>query len=132
MTRRSSRAISAAERIETMDAASALRRRLAQRFAPAERTLPAMLMRQAECHGDRPLASAGDIRWRYAQTAAAAARVAGTLRAAGIAAGDRIAIISSNPIELLGFLLGCGRLGPRAGPRYVALAGPHPPQLLTN
>ena len=115
-----------------MDAASALRRRLAQRFAPAERTLPAMLMRQAERHGDRPLASAGDIRWSYAQTAAAAARVAGTLRAAGIAAGDRIAIISSNRIELLGFLLACGWLGAVAVPINDASRGPQLQHILTN
>src|ERR1043166_2210172 len=91
-----------------------------------------MLMRQAERPGHRPLASAGDIRWSYAQTAAAAARVAGTLRAAGIAAGDRIAIISSNRIELLGFLLGCGWLGAVAVPINVASRGPQLQHILTN
>ena len=43
-----------------MSTGSALRRQLAQAFAPAERTLPAMLARQAERHGEKPLASAGD------------------------------------------------------------------------
>src|SRR4029077_10522487 len=83
-------------------------RQLAQAFAPAERTLPAMLARQAQRHGDQPLANAGDVSWTFAQTAVAAARTAGTLSAAGVGAGDRVAIICSNRIELLGLLLGCG------------------------
>jgi len=115
-----------------MSGAPALRRRLAQAFAPAERTLPVMLARQAERHGDKLLASAGDANWSYAETAAAAARVAGTLRAAGIAAGDRVAIISSNRIELLGLLLGCGWLGAVAVPINVASRGPQLQHILTN
>ena len=81
-----------------------LRHGLAQTFAPAERTLPAMLMRQAERHGDKPLVSACDDTWTYADTAAAAARTAGALHAAGIGPGDRVAILCSNRIELLGLL----------------------------
>ena len=91
-----------------MSTGSALRKQLSSAFAPADRTLPIMLTRQAERHGDKPLATAGDASWTYAQAAAAAARVAGTLRAAGIGAGDRVAIICSNRIELLGLLIGCG------------------------
>jgi carnitine-CoA ligase len=115
-----------------MDAASALRRRLAQAFAPGERALPVMLTRQAERHGDKPLASAGETTWSYAQTAAAAARIAGTLRAAGIGAGDRVAIICSNRIELLGLLLGSGWLGAVAVPINVASRGPQLQHILTN
>src|SRR5262249_42194667 len=131
-TRRWSRAIWAAERTERMSAASALRRQLAEAFAPAERTLPAMLARQAERNGDRPLVSAGDVSWTYAETAAIAARTAGTLRAAGIGAGDRVAIICSNRIELLGLLLGCGWLGAVAVPINVASRGAQLQHILTN
>jgi carnitine-CoA ligase len=115
-----------------MSTASALRRQLAQAFAPAERTLPAMLAGQAERHGDRPLVSAGDANWSYAETAAAAARIAGTLHAAGVGAGDRVAIICSNRIEFIGLLLGCGWLGAAAVPINVASRGPQLQHILTN
>src|ERR1700736_541759 len=115
-----------------MGTESALRRQLAQAFAPAERTLPAMLARQAQRHGDKPLASAGDVSWTFAQTAVGAARTAGTLSAAGVAAGDRVAIICSNRIELLGLLLGCGWLGAVAVPINVASRGPQLQHILTN
>jgi carnitine-CoA ligase len=105
---------------------------MAQPFAPAERTLPAMLARQADRHGDKPLASAGDACWSYAETAAAAARIAGTLRAAGIGAGDRVAIICSNRIELISLLIGCGWLGAVAVPINVASRGPQLQHILAN
>jgi carnitine-CoA ligase len=115
-----------------MDAASALRRQLAQAFAPAERTLPAMLARQAERHGDKPLASAGDATWSYGETALAVARIAGALHAAGIGAGDRVAIICSNRIELIGLLLGCGWLGAVAVPINIASRGAQLQHILSN
>jgi crotonobetaine/carnitine-CoA ligase len=115
-----------------MSTGSALRKQLSSAFAPADRTLPIMLTRQAERHGDKPLATAGDASWTYAQAAAAAARVAGTLRAAGIGAGDRVAIICSNRIELLGLLIGCGWLGAVAVPINVASRGPQLQHMLSN
>ena len=115
-----------------MGTGSALLKQLSAAFAPAERTLPAMLARQAERHGEKPLASAGDVRWSYAQAADAAARMAGTLRAAGIGAGDRVAIICSNRIELLGLLLGCAWLGAVAVPINVASRGPQLQHMLSN
>ncbi len=111
---------------------SARAKHLSASFGPAERTLPAMLVRQAERHGGRPLATAGEIRWTYAETAAAAARVAGTLRTAGIVAGDRVAIICSNRMEFLGLLLGCGWLGAVAVPINVASRGPQLQHVLAN
>jgi crotonobetaine/carnitine-CoA ligase len=115
-----------------MSTGSALRRHLSGSFAPAERTLPVMLMRQAERHADKPLVTAGEARWTYAQAAAAAARFASTLRTAGIGAGDRVAIICSNRIELLGLLLGCGWLGAVAVPINVASRGPQLQHMLSN
>jgi crotonobetaine/carnitine-CoA ligase len=112
--------------------ATGLRAQLAQTFGPAERTIPAMLLRQAQRHGERPLVSAGDTSWTYAETAVAAARMAATLRAAGIDSGDRVAIICSNRIELLGLLLGCGWLGAVAVPINVASRGPQLQHILTN
>jgi len=115
-----------------MGTGSALLKQLSAAFAPAERTLPAMLARQAERHGEKPLASAGDVRWSYAQAADAAARMAGTLRAASIGSGDRVAIICSNRIELLGLLLGCAWLGAVAVPINVASRGPQLQHMLSN
>src|SRR5262249_37915572 len=101
-------------------------------FAPADRTLPAMLTHQAERHGGKPLVTAGDTRWTYEETATAAAKMAGTLRMAGIGAGERVAIICSNRIELLGLLLGCGWLGAVAVPINVASRGPQLQHVLAN
>jgi carnitine-CoA ligase len=115
-----------------MGTASALRKQLALAFAPAQRTLPAMLARQAVRQGDKLLVSAGDVAWTYTETAVAAARIAGTLRAAGLGAGDRVAIICSNRIELLGLLLGCGWLGTVAVPINVASRGPQLQHILAN
>jgi crotonobetaine/carnitine-CoA ligase len=72
------------------------------------------------------------MRWTYAETAAAAARIAATLRAAGIGAGDRVAIICSNRMEFLGLLLGCGWLGAVSVPINVASRGPQLQHVLSN
>ncbi|HEU4359173.1 MAG TPA: AMP-binding protein, partial [Xanthobacteraceae bacterium] len=74
---------------------------MSQLFAPADRTLPAMLIRQAERFAQKPLVTAGDTTWTYAETHEAVSRCAGTLRSAGIQPGDRVAIICSNRIEFL-------------------------------
>jgi crotonobetaine/carnitine-CoA ligase len=115
-----------------MESASALRARWASSFAPADRTLPAMLTCQAERYGDRPLVSAGEEIWTYAQTRDNAARFAGTLREAGIKPGDRVAVICSNRIEFLEIVLGCGWLGAVAVPINVASRGPQLQHILSN
>src|SRR6266487_4556887 len=98
-----------------MVSASELRAQWSQLFAPADRTLPAMLRRQAERFAQKPLLTAGRTTWTYAETYEAAARCAGTLRSAGIQPGDRGAIICSNRIEFLEIVLGCAWLGAAAG-----------------
>jgi carnitine-CoA ligase len=57
---------------------------LANEFAPPERTVPPMLARQAERHGDKPLVSSAGRTWTYAQTFEQAAQFGATLRSAGI------------------------------------------------
>lgn len=106
--------------------------RLPAQFAPADRTLPVMLARQAERHAERPLVSAGEATWTYRETAAEAARVAGLLRDAGIQAGDRVAIICGNRIDFLGVMLGCLWLGAVAVPLNVASRGPQLQHVLQN
>jgi hypothetical protein len=63
-----------------MTSASALRRQWSQLFAPADRTLPAMLTHQAERFAQKPLVTAAGTTWTYADACDAAARCAGTLR----------------------------------------------------
>jgi crotonobetaine/carnitine-CoA ligase len=115
-----------------MSTGSALRRDLAASFVSQDRTLPVMLARQAERHGGKLLVSAGEASWSYADTATIVARVAGTLRAGGIRAGDRVAIICGNRIEFLQILLGCGWLGAVAVPINVASRGPQLQHVLSN
>ena len=63
---------------------SQLRAQWSQLFAPADRTLPAMLTRQAERFTQKPLVTAADTTWTYAETHEAVSRCAGTLRSVGI------------------------------------------------
>jgi crotonobetaine/carnitine-CoA ligase len=115
-----------------MASASALRAQWSRSFAAADRTLPVMLARQAERFAERPLVIAGGMTWSYADTAEAAARFAGTLRAAGIQPGDRVAVICSNRIEFLEIMLGCAWLGAIAVPINVASRGPQLQHILSN
>ncbi len=55
-------------------------------FAPAQRTVPAMLTQQAKRHGERTLFVCGDERWSYRATRTIAASNAGLLASAGVAA----------------------------------------------
>ena len=84
---------------------------LARDFAPAERTVPAMLARQAERYAEKPLVSSGGQSWTYSQARDEAARFGATLRAAGIERGDRVALICSNRLEFLRAFLGCAWIG---------------------
>jgi carnitine-CoA ligase len=115
-----------------MVSASQLRAQWSQSFAPADRTLPAMLTRQAERFAQKPLLTAGETTWTYADTYEAVARYAGTLRSAGIQPGDRVAIICSNRIEFLEIVLGCAWLGAIAVPINVASRGPQLQHILSN
>jgi carnitine-CoA ligase len=115
-----------------MVSASQLRAQWSQSFAPADRTLPAMLARQAERFAQKPLVTAGGTTWTYAEAYEAAARCAGTLRSAGIEPGDRVAVICSNRIEFLEIVLGCAWLGAVAVPINVASRGPQLQHILSN
>jgi len=101
-------------------------------LAPAERTLPAMLRRGAERHGDRPLLSFGDATWSHRQLPRLAAARAGALRAAGVGRGDRVALMLTNRIELLEAFLACAWLGAAAVPINTASMGPQIGYLLQD
>ncbi len=97
-----------------------------------EQTIPGLLERQAAAHGDRPLLRFGDLERGFAAQRDAAARAAGTLAAAGIGPGDRVAIMCENRIEVLDLILGCAWLGAIAVPLNTALRGAQLAHQLTN
>src|SRR5579862_4248825 len=101
-------------------------------FAPRERTLPEMLGRQARRYGDRQFFVAGGTNWSFAEAQATAARFAGTLAAAGIRPGDRVALLCGNRAELMQVYLGCGWLGAIAVPINTASRGPQLQHVLSN
>ena len=70
-------------------------------LAPADRTLPRMLELQAAKYGDRKLLSCAGNAWTYRDARDIAAGRAASLRAAGVSAGDRVAILCSNRLEML-------------------------------
>src|SRR3979490_1022837 len=92
-------------------------------FPPAMRTVPAILERQAQLHGDRVLFSCGDIRWSFREARDVAARTAGILAAAGVRAGGRVALWCGNRAELMQMVLGCAWLGAASVPINTASRG---------
>ena len=88
------------------------------------RTLPALLQRQAERYGERAFLEIAGGRWRHADAANAAARTGAALAAAGIARGDRVALMCGNRVEALEIFLGCGWIGAVSVPLNTAAMGP--------
>jgi crotonobetaine/carnitine-CoA ligase len=115
-----------------VSSASRLRQQWSEAFPAAERTLPAMLLRQAKRIPEKPLVSAGETTLTYAQACDTAARAAAALQAAGIKTGERVALICSNRMEFLQALLGCAWLGAVLVPINVASRGPQLQHILSN
>ena len=99
---------------------------------PNERTLPRMLERQAAHYGDRELISCGEDSWSFREARDIAAGRGASLRAAGVSAGDRVAILCSNRLEMLEIILGCGWIGAIAVPINTAAMGPQIGYYLSN
>jgi crotonobetaine/carnitine-CoA ligase len=91
---------------------------------PAQRTLPAMLQRQAARFGPKAFLQLGDVRWSHAQAVQLAATRAAALANAGVQQGDRVALMSSNRGEFLELFLACGWLGAVVVPINTASMGP--------
>jgi crotonobetaine/carnitine-CoA ligase len=83
-----------------------------------------MLMRQAARYGGRPLFVFEDTRWSYAEVADIAACSAGRFAAAGIARGDRVALLCGNRPEFIDLFLGLAWIGAVSVPINVAARGP--------
>ena len=118
--------------LETMPSEAGQAVPLPALFPPAERTVPTMLVRQAERHGQRRLVTIGGVTMTYVETAAAAAGYAGALAAAGVKAGDRVALMCGNRAELLLTVLGCAWLGAIVVPINTASRGAQLEHILGN
>ncbi|MGH6672639.1 MAG: ATP-dependent acyl-CoA ligase [Xanthobacteraceae bacterium] len=101
-------------------------------FASSERTLPALLERQARHYGSRPLFSAGDLTWSFEEMPRVAACFAATLASVGIRSGDRVALMCGNRAEFMECFLGCAWLGAIVVPLNTASRGPQLTHCLRN
>jgi crotonobetaine/carnitine-CoA ligase len=97
-----------------------------------ERTIPALLRGSASRHGDRPCLTAGSTQLSYAEVCGVAARFAGRLAAAGVEAGDRVAVIAENRFDILGLWLGCAWRGAILVPVNTASRGAQLEHVLGN
>jgi crotonobetaine/carnitine-CoA ligase len=109
-----------------------LRRAPLRDLPPSERNLPALFDRQAEAYGDKNLITFGELRRTYVEMRDAVARAAGSLAAAGVEPGDRVALFCRNRVELLDLLLGCVWLGAVGVPVNTAVRGEQLSHVLTN
>jgi crotonobetaine/carnitine-CoA ligase len=107
-------------------------RHLPFRFELVDRTVPTMLRLQAGRFGDKPLFVCGAETWSYRGAVDLVARMAGTLRAAGITAGDRIALMCGNRAENLALFLAAGWIGAVTVPINTASKGPQIAYYLRN
>ncbi|MGK6310346.1 ATP-dependent acyl-CoA ligase [Variovorax sp. DT-64] len=106
--------------------------RPASPLPPAQRTLPAMLERQAGLFEGRPLLRIAGRSWTHSDARQAAGGRAAALAQAGVQRGDRVALMSGNRIEFLEVFLGCGWLGAAMVPINTASMGPQIEYFLQN
>jgi carnitine-CoA ligase len=100
--------------------------------APAEMTVPGLLLKRAQEAPEAPLVRCGSIRRNGRQTVEAVARAGGALLRQGIRPGDHVAMMSANRIELLDFILGCTWIGVVAVPVNTAARGDQLHHILAN
>ena len=107
--------------------------RFAADFAPQDRTLPVMLQRQAERFPDRDLIRFTDgPSIRFDEACEVAAAVAATLAEAGVAPGDRVALLCGNHADFIRLYLGCAWRGAIAVPINTASMGLQLEHILRN
>ena len=99
---------------------------------PRERTLPALLERQAAAYGDKPFLRVGDTRRSFAGMRDAAAGLAGAFAESGVRHGDRVAIMSENRLEVVDAWFACAWLGAILVPFNTATRGPQLQHVLTD
>src|SRR5215831_17092976 len=101
-------------------------------FPPEERSLAVMLQARAKTYGAKPLVQSGERQWSFTQALDLAARSAGRLQAAGLSAGDRIALMCENRPEFIEIFLGVAWLGASLVPINTASRGLQLRHILEN
>ena len=99
---------------------------------PPLRAIPELLERRASELGDRPLLVIGERSLGYRAMRDLAAGYAGTLAAAGVRPGDRVAVMAENCFELLALWSGCAWLGAILVPINTASRGAQLEHVLGN
>ncbi|MFC4948735.1 AMP-binding protein [Pseudonocardia sp. GCM10023141] len=92
-------------------------------YEVTERTIGTVLADKAATVGDRPFLHFGEERFTYRDAHEITNRYAHGFLAAGIGAGDHVAIVMRNRPELLWALWGLGKIGAVAVPLNVAAKG---------
>ncbi|MCX8453538.1 ATP-dependent acyl-CoA ligase [Paenarthrobacter ureafaciens] len=99
---------------------------------PASMTVPGLLINRAIKRPNAPLLRCGSIRRDGQQMLQAIALAGGVLVNHGIRPGDRVALMSSNRVELLDLILGCAWVGAIAVPINTAARGEQLHHILAN
>jgi len=97
-----------------------------------DRTLPALLERQAGAYGDKTFLRVGDVRRSFAEMREAVARMAGGFAARGVRRGDRVALMSENRLEVVDAWFACAWLGAILVPFNTATRGPQLQHVLND
>jgi crotonobetaine/carnitine-CoA ligase len=103
-----------------------------QPVPPAERTIPALLERWAASHGTKPLVRFGAESRSYAEVRDRAAGYGAALAEAGVAPGDRVALLCPNRLEFIDLWLGCAWRGAVLVPINTAARGLQLEHVLSN
>ncbi|WP_255247746.1 ATP-dependent acyl-CoA ligase [Rhodococcus rhodochrous] len=101
-------------------------------LSPTDMTLPGMLSLRARLTPHAPTLIFGETRRTAAEMREAVARTGHMLHSHGVHRGDRVALMSSNRIELLDLILGCAWIGAVAVPINTAARGTQLHQVLSN
>jgi crotonobetaine/carnitine-CoA ligase len=99
---------------------------------PASMTVPGLLINRAIKRPNAPLLRCGAGRRDGQQMLQALALAGGVLVNHGIRPGDRVALMSSNRVELLDLILGCAWVGAIAVPINTAARGEQLHHILAN
>jgi carnitine-CoA ligase len=94
------------------------------RLPPSDRTLPSLLVRAAARRPDGVLMRDERSALTCGEALERVARRAGTLAAAGVGEGDRVAVLSENRLDVVELWLACSWLGAVLVPLNTALRGP--------
>ena len=97
-----------------------------------KRVLSDLLIEQARRYGEREFVVFENQTWSFAAAAEIAAARAATLKAVGVGAGDRVALMMSNRPEFLELFFACTWLGAVATPINVASRGGQLQHILSN